>query len=111
VLLGTPVAPLSSVYPQPGSLADPSTGTLRVQVREYLEKNYAETSGDETVKLALSALLEVVEPGSKNIEIAVMKRGETLTVLDNDTVDALTGAHPPVHLHCTQRGREGGQER
>jgi len=28
-------------------------------VREYLEKNYAETSGDDTVKLALCALLEV----------------------------------------------------
>ena len=28
-------------------------------MREYLEKNYAETSGDDTVKLALCALLEV----------------------------------------------------
>jgi 20S proteasome subunit alpha 4 len=59
-------------------------------VREYLEKNYAETSGDDTVKLALCALLEVVEPGSKNIEMAVMKRGESLTILPDATIDALT---------------------
>lgn len=59
-------------------------------MREYLEKNYAETSGDDTVKMALCALLEVVEPGSKNIEMAVMKRGESLTILSDDTVDALT---------------------
>lgn len=43
-------------------------------MREYLEKNYEETSGTDTVKLALRALTETVEPGSKNIEIAVMTR-------------------------------------
>lgn len=46
----------------------------RLQVREYLEKNYEETSGTDTVKLALRALTETVEPGSKNIEIAIMTR-------------------------------------
>ena len=44
------------------------------QVREYLEKNYAETSGNDTVKLALKALTETVEAGSKNIEVAVISR-------------------------------------
>jgi len=44
------------------------------QVREYLEKNYAETSGNDTVKLALKALTETVEAGSKNIEVAVVSR-------------------------------------
>lgn len=42
-----------------------------MQVREYLEKNYAETDGDETTKLALRALTETVEASAKNIEVAV----------------------------------------
>jgi hypothetical protein len=36
-----------------------------------LEKHYAETSGQETVKLAIRALLETVEAGSKSIEVCV----------------------------------------
>ena len=42
-------------------------------VREFLEKHYKEDmSKDETIKLAVKALLEIVQTGSKNIEIAVM---------------------------------------
>ena len=44
--------------------------TLAVQVREYLEKHYAETSGKETIKLALKSLMETVEAGSKNVEVS-----------------------------------------
>lgn len=42
--------------------------------REFLEKNYAETSGRDTLKLALRALTEVVEGSSKNIEVAVVEK-------------------------------------
>ena len=45
-----------------------------MQVREYLEKNYKETEGTDTVKLAVKSLMEVVEAGSKNLEIAVMEK-------------------------------------
>jgi 20S proteasome subunit alpha 4 len=45
-----------------------------MQVREFLEKNYEVTSGGETVKLAIRALMETVEATSKNIEIAIMER-------------------------------------
>lgn len=40
-----------------------------LQIREFLEKNYVETSGLDTVKLAIKALLETVEAGSKSIEV------------------------------------------
>ena len=40
-----------------------------LQVREYLEKHYAETSGKETIKLVLKSLMETVEAGSKNVEV------------------------------------------
>ena len=51
-----------------------SVQQMCAQVREYLEKNYSETSGNDTVKLALKALTETVEAGSKNIEVAVVTR-------------------------------------
>mmetsp|Transcript_23218 Transcript_23218/g.64469 ORF Transcript_23218/g.64469 Transcript_23218/m.64469 type:complete len:250 (-) Transcript_23218:124-873(-) len=56
-------------------------------IREYLEKHYEETSGQETVKLALKALLETVEGSSKNIEIAIMEKEGGLRTLDDETVD------------------------
>ena len=39
------------------------------QIREFLEKHYAETSGRETIKLAVKALMETVEAGSKSLEV------------------------------------------
>ncbi|CEJ01561.1 Putative Proteasome subunit alpha type [Rhizopus microsporus] len=42
-------------------------------VREFLEKNYNEDMEEnETVKLTIKSLLEVVQTGAKNIEIVVM---------------------------------------
>jgi len=69
-----------------------ATGRNSKTVREYLEKNYTEevvASYDGTIKLAVKALMEVVESGSKNIEIAVLKRGEELKILEDDEVEAL----------------------
>jgi len=55
--------------------AQPMVGRpLAPQVREYLEKNWADTSGTDTIKLAIRALMETVEASSKNIEVAVMER-------------------------------------
>ncbi|XP_020623985.1 proteasome subunit alpha type-7-A-like, partial [Orbicella faveolata] len=59
-------------------------------VREFLEKHYTDEvadSDDETIKLAIKALLEVVQSGGKNIELAVMRKGETLKILQPDEVD------------------------
>lgn len=58
-------------------------------VREFLEKQYVETSGKDTIKLAIKSLMETVEAGSKNIEIAVMEQGPGLKFLTDDEVDAL----------------------
>ena len=65
-----------------------ATGRNSKAVREWLEKHYSETEGDETVKLCLRALLELVEPSSKNIEIAVVSR-DGMRVMSNDDVDAM----------------------
>lgn len=61
-----------------------ATGRSAKTVREFLEKYY---SSDEvatekgTIKLAIRALLEVVQSGQKNLEIAVMRRGQNLQII------------------------------
>jgi 20S proteasome subunit alpha 4 len=60
-----------------------ATGRSAKTVREFLEKYYTEElvlSEKGTVKLAIRALLEVVQSGRKNLEIAVMRRGEPMQV-------------------------------
>lgn len=43
-------------------------------MREFLEKNYKEdASTADTIKLAVKSLLEVVQTGAKNIDMAVME--------------------------------------
>ncbi|KAL3160214.1 phenylacrylic acid decarboxylase [Trebouxia sp. C0010 RCD-2024] len=61
-------------------------------VREYLEKHYEEKSGMEAVKLAIKALTETVEAGSKNIEVAVMEtvdKHPRMRFLEDKEVDDL----------------------
>ena len=47
------------------------------------------TEGRGTMKLAIQALTETVEAGSKSIEIAVMERETGLRFLTDDEVDDL----------------------
>ncbi|XP_049882797.1 proteasome subunit alpha type-7-1 [Pectinophora gossypiella] len=68
-----------------------ATGRSAKTVREFLEKNYtAEEVAAENgaVKLAIRALLEVVQSGQKNLEIAVMRRGQPIQMLDADTINS-----------------------
>lgn len=46
-------------------------GVSSLQVREYLEKQYEEKAGKEAIKLAIKALTETVEAGSKNMEVSI----------------------------------------
>ena len=54
------------------------TGRSAKTVREYLEKHYspeAVKTKDDTIILAIKALLEVVQSGSKSMELALMEKG------------------------------------
>ena len=63
-------------------------GPIKQTVREWLEKNYEEKSGDNCVELCVKALLEVCEPGSKHLEIAVVRKGvDGADTLDEKIVD------------------------
>lgn len=62
-------------------------------VTEYLEKHHTspETCTEqEAIRLCVSALLEVVESGGKNIELAVIRRGHAMDLVSQDTLDVLS---------------------
>lgn len=57
-------------------------------VREFLERNHkAEMDREETIKLTVKSLLEVVQTGAKNIEIAVMAPGKQLEMLPVEDIE------------------------
>lgn len=65
-----------------------ATGRSGKTVREYLEKNYAPdkmSTDEEAIKLAIKALLEVVQ--GKNLEVAVMKRQQKLKILEEEELN------------------------
>lgn len=67
-----------------------ATGRNAKTVREFLEKYYKpeEVETEQgAVKLAIKALLEVVQSGNKNLEIAVMRRNQPLSMLKPDEIE------------------------
>eukprot|EP01116_Phalansterium_solitarium_P013749 TRINITY_DN31153_c0_g1_i1.p1 TRINITY_DN31153_c0_g1~~TRINITY_DN31153_c0_g1_i1.p1 ORF type:complete len:251 (-),score=61.88 TRINITY_DN31153_c0_g1_i1:157-909(-) len=70
-----------------------ATGRNAKTVREYLEKHYpsdeASLTAADAQHLAVAALLEVVESGAKNIEVAVLERGAQLRLLDETQLERL----------------------
>lgn len=57
-------------------------------MREFLERNYKEDMDREaTIRLAIKSLLEVVQTGAKNIEIAIMAPGKTLEMLPVEDIE------------------------
>ena len=67
-----------------------ATGKNSKTVLEFLEQNYKDdASSEEVIKLAVRALLEVVESGAKNMEIAVIRRREPLHLLSEDEISTL----------------------
>ena len=58
-------------------------------LREYLEKNHTDgLSQDQTIRLAIETLLEVVE-SSKNIEICVMTGPKRFQMLEDSKIDTI----------------------
>lgn len=65
-----------------------SIGRSSKTVREFLERNHKdEMDREETLKLTIKSLLEVVQTGAKNIEIAIMAPGKKLEMLPVEDVE------------------------
>ena len=59
-------------------------------VKEFLEKNWTQGLGEEeAVRLTVKALLEVVDSGSKNMEVAIMRRGAPVFMMPEDGLQAV----------------------
>ncbi|KAI9726062.1 MAG: Proteasome subunit alpha type-4 [Chrysothrix sp. TS-e1954] len=57
-------------------------------VREFLERNHKDDMDrEDTLKLTIKSLLEVVQTGAKNIEIAIMNPGKKLEMLAVEDVE------------------------
>lgn len=57
-------------------------------VREFLERNHkADMSREDTIKLTVKSLLEVVQTGAKNIEIAVLAPGMSMEMLSSSEIE------------------------
>ena len=57
-------------------------------MREFLERNHADGLDREaTVRLTVKSLLEVVQTGARNIEIAVMAPGRPLELLPVEAIE------------------------
>ncbi len=59
-------------------------------MREFLEKNYSNEiaeSKEATIKLAIKALLEVVQ--GKNLEVAKMEKGSKMVLLQAEELDKI----------------------
>ena len=45
-------------------------------------------TGEETIQLTVKSLLEVVQTGAKNIEIAIMAPGKSMELLPTDQIES-----------------------
>ncbi|XP_035452182.1 proteasome subunit alpha type-7-1-like [Spodoptera frugiperda] len=69
-----------------------TTGKYDKTAREYLEKYYNEEAvenDDAAMKLAIRTILEVVHSGQRNLDVAVIKRGQPVTMLEPSAIQEL----------------------
>ena len=59
-------------------------------MREFLERNHAPSlDRAATIELAIKSLLEVVQTGAKNIEIAIMAPGKEVEMLGSEDIEGV----------------------
>lgn len=57
-----------------------------------LENGYEDNmSFDKGVRLVIDSMLQYVESGSKNIEVAVMNKGQSMNYISDEDVDRIIG--------------------
>lgn len=68
-----------------------AVGKNAEKVNEYLENKFQDNlEYKEALLLMLESMLEYVESGSKNIEVAYMKRGEPMRYVSDEEIDNLS---------------------
>ncbi|CCX32701.1 proteasome subunit alpha [Pyronema domesticum] len=82
-------------------------------VREFLERNHKEDMDrEETIKLTIKSLLEVVQTGAKNIEIAIMAAGKKMEMMPDEEIEVyVKGIEQEKQEEAARKkNRTGGQQ-
>lgn len=79
-------------------------------VREFLERNYKEDmTREETIKLTVKSLLEVVQTGAKNIEIAIMMSGLEMEMMPDEEIERyVKGIEQEKQEEAARKKNRGG---
>lgn len=81
-------------------------------VREFLERNHTDSlDRDGTIELTIKSLLEVVQTGAKNIEIAVMTPGNEVAYLQAEEIEKIVekiNTEKDAEAATRRGGRGGG---
>ena len=81
-------------------------------MREFLERNHKDDMDREaTIQLTVKSLLEVVQTGAKNIEIAIMAPGKTMEMLPAEEIETYVKsieAEKQEEAAKKKTGRTGG---
>lgn len=78
-------------------------------VREYLEKTWtADLESTDAIKLAIQALLEVVQTGASSMEIAVMGLDSKVNYIPTEQIQTLIDEIEKEKLAEAERRRTGG---
>jgi len=60
------------------------------KIQDLLETSYEPGMNfDKGIRLVIDSMLQYVESGSKNIEIAVMYKGEEMVILNDEDIDKI----------------------
>lgn len=84
-------------------------------VLEFLEKKYTEcvvdvpkeTAEEETIKLSIKAMLEVVESSHKNIEVTVMHRDTGIKILPESEIERLVATVEKEKSEAEEKKKPG----
>lgn len=80
-------------------------------VREFLEKAFVEELSDaDAVKMTVRGLLEVVQTGAANIEIAVMDPSNTVKQLSTAEIQAIIDEVEKEKQEEAEKKRTGGKQ-
>jgi 20S proteasome subunit alpha 4 len=78
-------------------------------VREFLERNHQpDMTREDTIKLTIKSLLEVVQTGAKNIEIAISAPGKPLEMLDTAEIEKYVESINTEKQEEAEKKRPGG---
>lgn len=77
-------------------------------VREFLEKNWTEGIVEtDAVRLAVKSLLEVVDSGSKNMEVAVLRHGVPVVMMLEEQLAAII---TDIEREIEEQKQKSGQD-